>query len=107
MEQDKSKVWAKRIKDWEQSGLSQAAFCRERGLTPSNFHSWKARLKQQAQEAEPNPRNMVEVTRIQPERLSPPAPPLRLEVNASYVLELAPGFDEALLLKTLRVLERL
>ena len=105
MKRDRAKIWARHIEDFKQSGLSQAAFCRERGLTPSAFHRWKARLTQQAQES--NAPSLVEVTSVQSAAQSPSVPSLRLEVSSRYTLELAEGFDEALLLKTLKVLERL
>ena len=106
MKQDKSKAWAKRIDEWEHSGLSQAAFCRERGLTPSNFHRWKARIKQQRPSPGPGAPKLVEVVGYRDQQGSS-APPLRLQIKGRFTLELAPDFSEALLLKTLRVLERL
>lgn len=36
--------WRRLLGDWERSGLSQAAFCRERGLSPQTFSGWKREL---------------------------------------------------------------
>jgi len=36
--------WRQALADWSRSGLSEVAFCRERGLSPSAFHWWKGEL---------------------------------------------------------------
>ena len=37
--------WYEWIERWRQSGLSQAAFCREHGLVVSQFYYWRQRLE--------------------------------------------------------------
>lgn len=37
--------WRELIEQQASSGLSIAAFCRERGLPPSNFYQWRRRLR--------------------------------------------------------------
>jgi transposase-like protein len=39
--------WQNLINEWTNSGLSQAAFCRTRGIAHSNFFNWRKRLSQQ------------------------------------------------------------
>jgi hypothetical protein len=41
---ERAKYWADQLSAWEQSGLSQAAFCRERGLSSGSFAWWKRQL---------------------------------------------------------------
>jgi hypothetical protein len=36
--------WQEVIKDWEKSGLSKKAFCREKQMNEANFHVWIKRL---------------------------------------------------------------
>lgn len=38
--------WQSIIKDWQQSGLSQAAYCRQHHLSPQRFYAWKHKLKE-------------------------------------------------------------
>jgi hypothetical protein len=39
-----SQQWRKQIEDWRNSGLSQQAFCRNRGLSYHKFHYWRKKL---------------------------------------------------------------
>lgn len=40
--------WEAHVAQQEQSGLSQAAYCRQEGLHPTTFGGWRTRLKKQA-----------------------------------------------------------
>lgn len=40
----KRRFWRAQIRAWERSGLTQAAFCRRRGLSRSLFGYWKQQL---------------------------------------------------------------
>ena len=37
-------VWRARVEECRQSGLSQVAFCRQRGIPPGTFSCWKHKL---------------------------------------------------------------
>ena len=41
---DRSAYWQDLVDQWSRSGLSQAAFCRERGITYGSFTWWKRQL---------------------------------------------------------------
>ena len=41
---DKKVYWQNLIREWEESGMSQAAFCRTRNITHSNVFVWRRRL---------------------------------------------------------------
>jgi hypothetical protein len=43
-----SKQSAKHIESWQNSGLSQAAYCRQHGIHPNTFSSWLGFYKNQA-----------------------------------------------------------
>ena len=60
-----SEVWARRIAEWEQSDLTQTAYCQRHGLSKTMFWKWRQRLKT----ATTAPSGFVEVT--------PPTPPGR------------------------------
>ena len=42
--QASSNHWSQLIEDWSDSGLSQQAFCRDRGLSYHKFHYWRKKL---------------------------------------------------------------
>ncbi|MHC4481041.1 MAG: IS66 family insertion sequence element accessory protein TnpA [Planctomycetota bacterium] len=55
---EREQRWREVVAEWSRSGLTQTAFCRERGLSLASFHWWKRELvrrdggrspKQQAQ----------------------------------------------------------
>ncbi len=42
---ERAAYWRRLLGEWEQSGLSQAEFCRRRGLKAVNLAWWKRRLR--------------------------------------------------------------
>ncbi len=46
--------WQRILERFEASGLTQAAFCREQGLSLSTFGYWKRRLGEQRRPSEPD-----------------------------------------------------
>lgn len=44
-ETERCRYWRKQIRSWERSGQTQAAFCRDRGLSVSAFGWWKSEFK--------------------------------------------------------------
>jgi len=119
MSSNKAQVWAKLIEECDLSGLSQAKFCEDRGLKLSTFYGWKSRLKKRGLLSGPKsqsgrnkvskakPSRFVEAVMPDEPQLPPEPKRLTLQVNERYCLALESGFDEALLLKTLKVLSRL
>jgi hypothetical protein len=43
---ERARYWSGLMKAWEESGLSQATFCRERGVQIGTFAWWKRQLRQ-------------------------------------------------------------
>lgn len=43
---ERAKHWRRVLWEWERSGLSQAAFCRERGIQAGTLAWWKRQLRQ-------------------------------------------------------------
>ncbi len=43
---ERAKYWQRLVASWETSGLTQAEFCRRRGLKAVNFAWWKRRLSE-------------------------------------------------------------
>ena len=44
---EKEKFWSELIYEFDKSGMSVAAFCREWNLAKHNFHYWHRKLKEQ------------------------------------------------------------
>jgi len=113
MNTSKSKVWVKLIEECKNSGLSQAGFCSERGLKLATFYGWKARLKKRGLLPEPKknkaskPSRFLEAIGPGTPELSPEPTSLTLKVNEQFSLKLEKGFDEVLLVRTLKVLAKL
>jgi hypothetical protein len=42
---ERAAYWRRLLAEWEQSGLSQAEFCRRRGIKAVNLAWWKRRLR--------------------------------------------------------------
>jgi len=46
---ERGRYWQPIVADWKTSGLSQAEFCRQRGLNVVNFRWWKKQLTAEQQ----------------------------------------------------------
>lgn len=104
--------WHGHWEGWAASGLSQRAYCARHGLSYSAFGYWRNRVK-----AEPAAPTLAFVPVI----AEPPAgaaavpapepavPEVGIEIRLAYgrTLVVAAGFDEAVLVRVIRVLERL
>ena len=86
--------WSAKIADWNRSGLSIAAWCRENAEGYHRFLYWRQRLKELGQS---KPGKFVE--------LRPATTPISLECNGIYV-HVTPGFDARLLEDILMLLKR-
>lgn len=63
-EDDKSSYWHEHFESWENSGLSQAEYCRRHNLKYCLFHYWKRKLRKPSQpsgQTESETINFVEV----------------------------------------------
>jgi hypothetical protein len=96
----KRTFWQNHLCDWQASGLSQAGYCREHGLSNKSFVYWKKRLRPVRAAV-----SLVEVPRLQAVAMVSPSGPLRLIIGNRYGIEIERGFDEQTLDRLLRVLE--
>ena len=51
---ERVRAWRERIDAWKRSGLSVNAFCRQRGLTRSNFDRWRRILASEPTKGKPS-----------------------------------------------------
>jgi len=91
----KQKYWQRHIEKWSQSGLSQAAYCREYKLKIKCFTYFKSRLKKKNL-----PVQFVQVP-VEPVR----APSfLKLNIGSSFQIDIPDGFSQNTLTQVLQVL---
>lgn len=96
--QEKRRFWQDHILTWQQSGLTQAGYCREHALRIKSFGYWKRKLTAVAASV-----SLVEV----PARvtiLPLASKPLCLRIGEKYRIEIERGFDSETLRRLLGVL---
>ena len=102
---EREAFWRRQFDDWQQSGQTITAFCREHGLTESAFHLWKRNLRLQKKlgHSTTNARR-PSASRLVPVSLAAlPTSTLTLEVHGA-TLRIEPGVDDALLRTVLNAL---
>lgn len=52
MDHEKQKLWEKRMKEWEASGLGGKSWCKQQGISECQFWYWKKRLGNSGSEKE-------------------------------------------------------
>ena len=122
---EKQRFWGAQLRAWQQSGLTQAEFCRRQGFGRNTFATWKHRLglreQEPAQEVgmadggrEVSPARWVAV-RIRPDAQAcaavtapavGPSAALTLVTRGGYRIEVGDGFAPDTLARLLATLER-
>ena len=89
---DLQRQWQGILRQWERSGKSKAAFCRERNLSQWSFHYWAKRLKERQAAGSGG------FIRVEAKATSG----IRLRLPSGLEIELESGFDEEVLKSLLR-----
>jgi transposase len=100
--EQKRRHWQAHIKSWQQSGLSQVAYCREHGLKKHQFTYWKKRTHKKDHDIAFVP---LRCSQNLPALVNPSK--ICLTTPNGYTLELSRGFDHIVvrqLLNTVRSL---
>jgi hypothetical protein len=90
----------------EESGLSQAEFCRQNNLKPRQFLYWKKRILGTATPTTPLTFAELPLGKILQTQDRSPLSPLRLDLHSRYRIEIDRGFDPVILLTLIRVLDQ-
>jgi transposase len=104
----KQRRWLELMRLWQQSQLTVYEFCEQHRLSEASFYSWRRVLKQrgllQARTTRqpPTPPAFVKLT-VDAE--SPAVSAVELVLSDRRLLRLRPGFDPAMLLELVRLLE--
>ncbi|MDO8775729.1 MAG: hypothetical protein Q7K57_44915 [Burkholderiaceae bacterium] len=119
------KRWEALCVEWQQSGVSQKAFCAKRGVDYKAFSNWRgrnqdvvARIAAQGMEATPSTpyhqlvplQVMRDDLRPSPKQVSPnlrriASPPINITTCHGHKLQVEDGFNEHTLLRVLRTLK--
>ena len=95
--------WSGTLDEWESTGLSGAAFCRERGIAYWKFSKWKQRLRRQKSTAADEAHGFVALGF---ENEAEDGCGVKVVVGRGVRLVLSKGFDETELARAIRVLHR-
>lgn len=100
MSKEKEQYWEKHISGWRASGLSQADYCRQHGISKSTFWLWKRKLS-----AVKDKTAAPVIVPVSLERISetPLPKPIRLYVG-KFCLEIEAGFCKRTLRDLLSVI---
>ena len=88
MASEAEKRWRGRLRKWQRSGQSVAAFCRAEGVSGASFYAWRRRLGLPEEEATTPELEFVELRGL----ASPAAAPIEV-VLGDVVVRLARGVD--------------
>lgn len=109
--EERRRHWTELVLKWQNSGASQAVFCREHGLNANTFNFWKLRVLRQRPGTRRN-RRMLEATadgdsKFIPVRVAMPVScAFEVCLRSGHTIRIAPGFDETALRRLLGVLEQ-
>ncbi len=100
----KRKFWQAHVKAWSASGMTQAEYCRQNGLSIKSFGYWKRKQKNKATEVTfyPVPANPLKVLNNRNQPYS-----LRLVVDDRFRIEIGNEFSSATLGRLVQTLGRL
>ena len=101
---ERERRWRRHLAGWQASGLSQAAYCRQQGLTQNDFSWWKRELARRDQSTVRVPAAFVPV-RISPPHATAAAFGFELSLRDGRVLRFDGCVDPAALGAVVRVLE--
>ena len=99
----KAKYWEGIFEEQASSGLSIAAFCREREIRPSQYHWWRRRLKEEGHPQSRTPEGFIELLSASG-NASACSSGIKLIYDNRFSLQLDPGFDPTTLKQVLALL---
>lgn len=104
----KQRRWLERMRLWQQSQLTVCEFCARHRLSEANFYAWRRVLQQRGLlPARPTlqPLKAAAFVKLTLDAEPPAASAVELVLSDRRLLRLRPGFDPAMLLELVRLLE--
>ena len=96
----KTQLWSDRIKSWQQSGLSQRAYCEQQQLVLGTFVYWRSRLRKQVSSIPADKPSFLPIAIKRQDDAS-----LTLLINGRHHLEIRPDFDPGFLTRVIQVVQ--
>lgn len=106
-------VWEKRYQDFQASGKSQAAWCKEKNINPNTFNYWYLRLNREKAEPGKQQKEPIKWLELDPKEIKPEtniAPPFPHAIDikiADITIEVEPGFEPEHLINIIKTLSKL
>ena len=94
-----SKFWSAHVEKWQNSGLTQAEYCRQNNLREKSLTYWKGKMARTSEEI-----RFVPVPFVNPPPVSKGSA-IKVLVSERYVIEVVDGFTPSTLKQIIRVLE--
>jgi transposase len=104
----KQRRWLELMRFWQQSQLTVCEFCEQHRLSEASFYAWRRVLKQRGLlEARPirQPPTPSAFVKLTLDAEPPAVSAVELVLSNRRLLRLRPGFDPAMLLELVRLLE--
>lgn len=98
---EKRKFWKQHLTLWQDSGLSQAEYCRQNSLDKNQWGYWKKRFVRTESRTE------FVALHVKRSLTLSGSPLLNLVVNDRYRIEINPGFDPNTLKMVLKTIQQL
>jgi len=99
---EKQQHWQKHIQAWQNSKLSQNAYCEQQHLNYNTFVYWRSQLKKFVQSGAPD-----QTTHLIPVHITPSsAAGLMLKISQQYSIEVHPGFNAECLRELINVVQQ-
>jgi hypothetical protein len=92
--------WLKRIQSWNDSGLTQKAFCQQHGLGLASFRRWRRIAMRKG-----GPEGSSVVTFLPVNVVAPGTANLSVVINDSLRIDIPVGFDLATLRQVVQALQ--
>ena len=92
--------WLERIKDWQQNGHSQKAYCEQHHLGLASFQRWRRIFMMEETSNESSSLTFLPVNLVEPSASS-----LTVLINSNLRLEISAGFDPTTLKQVIQVLQ--
>lgn len=105
---ERASYWSSLVKAWGESGLSQAAFCRERGVQVGTFAWWKRQLRRaQGDGAKPRKQSARSAKRFVEVRLARTCsmPAYEVVLARGRSIRVSSGFDPQTLSRLIATVE--
>ena len=98
---EKRSYWEDQIRRWQESGLTQLAYCRLHEVKHHRLIYWRKQLSKGASSS-----SLVEISLNRPHDENLHDSPLRLLIGSRYRIEVSRGFDPGVLHQLIYVLEQ-